>query len=72
MRWYFTLPLAFVAIIHIRSDKALKVTLVLSAVIILTPQINCMNASLPELYKQIFFPSNEVNLHNPVSLICFL
>ena len=45
------LLLIFVTIIHIRSDKNLKVTSVLSAAIIPTPRIDF--APLPELYFSI-------------------
>ena len=59
--------LVFVDIIHMRSDTVLKVTFVFSVVIIPTPRIDF--TSLPELYKQTFFPSDEVNSCKPVSLI---
>ena len=50
IRWYFMLSLVLVVIIHIHSDKWLKVTFVLSVVIIPTPRVDF--APLPELYKQ--------------------
>ena len=59
--------LVFVVIIHIHSDTGLKITFVFSSVIIPTPWIDLV--LLPELYKQTFFRSCEVNSSNPVSLI---
>ena len=61
------LSLVSVAKIHIRPNKGLKVTFVLLVVLILTPWINF--ALLPELYKQTFFPSSEVNSCNLFYLI---
>ena len=52
--------LVFIVIIHMRSDTELKVTFVFSVMIIPTPRIDF--APLLKLYKQIFFPSDEVNL----------
>ena len=51
--------LVFVVIIHMRSDAGLKVTFVFSTMIIPTLRIDF--APLPELYKQTFFPPDEVN-----------
>ena len=50
-----------------RSETGLKVTFVFSVVIIPTPRIDF--APLLEYYKQIFFPSDEVNSCKPVSLM---
>ena len=59
--------LVFVVIINIRSDTGLNVTVLFSVVIIPTVQIHF--DPLPELHKQTFFPSDEMNLFKPVSLI---
>ena len=59
--------LVFVVIINMRSDTGLKVTFVFSVVIIQTPRIDFN--PLPELYKQTFFPSDEMNSCKYVSLI---
>ena len=67
IRWHFRFSLVFVVIIHIHSDTGLKVTFVFSVVITPSPRIDF--APLPELYKQTFLPSDEVNLCKPVSLI---
>ena len=48
IRWDFAFSLVFVVTIHIGSDAGLKVTFVLSAVIILTTQTDFV--PLPELY----------------------
>ena len=61
------LSLVFVVIIHIHSDTGLKITFVFSSVIIPTSWIDLV--PLPELYKQTFLRSYEVNSSNPVSLI---
>ena len=59
--------LVFVVIIHMRSDTGLKVTLVFSTMIIPTLRIDF--APLPELYKQTFFPPDEVNSCKSVAFI---
>ena len=67
MLWHFMFSLVLVVIIHMCSDTGLKLTFVFSVVIIPTPRIDF--ALLPELYKQTFFPLDELNSCKPVSLI---
>ena len=50
-----------------RSDTGLKVTFVFSTMIIPTLRIDF--APLPELYKQTFFPPDEVNSCKSVAFI---
>ena len=59
--------LVFAVIIYTCCDTGLKVKFVFSVVIIPIPRIDF--APLPELYKQTFLPSDEVNSCNNVSLI---
>ena len=59
--------LVFVVIMHMRSDTGLKVTFVFSTMIIPTLRIDF--APLPELYKQTFFPPDEVNSCKSVAFI---